>query len=336
MPKETTEAERLDDMMRKVEGLLAKADATEFPGEAAVLRANAERIMMKYRIEQEDLIKRGDLKVNQFDILYHEVNAYPLGGEFADVYRSLLNYAAHHTGCRLIWTGYTYVDGIQFRTGTLVGYEADIRYSEQLFMNARLVFADRMEPKMDSGLSNEANVYRMRMAGMERIRIARAMGYGGSTSATAKVTRQFKAECKARGEDPTALLGKGNSVTAFRAVYADEFTSTFWYRLWDAHQAIEKELEGGGLVLHGRKERVDEAVYVKWPYLRPVPVERSIEPKERTPAQKARDEKRADKERWKEMEKRLSRAGQAGARAGKAAADEVVINKGTPKRRLAE
>jgi hypothetical protein len=334
----TTESQRLDDMMRKVEGLLATAESYDEtnPETAANYRANAERIMTKYRIAQEDLIKRGGEVTNQFDIMFHEVKAYLLGCEFADVYRSLLSYCVHHTDCRLVWTGYTHEGDAMFRMGTIIGYEADVRYAEMLFMSARLVFAARMEPQRNPALSDEDNVYAMRMAGMERSRIGLMMGWGGEgTKGPGKVTRLFKKACDAREEDASALLGKGNNVKHFRETYTEEFTSAVWQRLYNARIAVEHE--GGGIVLHGRKERVQEAVYQKWPNLRPVPVERSLgQSKERTLKQKMADERRWAREAAKRMERENSKAGRAGKRAGRAAADEVAINNATPKRRLGE
>lgn len=331
-----TETQRLDDMMRKVEAMLATAESVNDtnPEMAANYRANAERVMLKYRIAQEDLIARGGELTDQFGIQFHDVTAYALGSEFADVYRSLLSYVANHVGARLVWNGYTKVEEQTFRIGTLVGYEADIRYAEVLFLNARLVFADRMEPKRDANLSDEDNVYRMRMAGMERSRIGLIMGWGGEgTKGPGKATTMFKRACKARGEDASALLGKGNNVKNFRSVYGDEFKTTIWYRLWDARMALEKE--SGGIELHGREDRVNEAVYGRWPNLRPIPAERSIgeEPK-RSAARQAADERRWQKEAEKRAAKKYTRAGQAGARAGKAAADEVAINKGATTRRI--
>lgn len=336
MPSNATQ--RLDDMMRKVQGLLATAESYDEtnPETAANYRANAERIMVKYRIEQEDLIKQGGVQTEQFAVQYHDVTAYAMGSEFADTYRSLLGYMARHTGCRLVWHGYVSdpETNTMFRNGVLIGYEADIRYAEALYLNARLVFADRMEPKKDPALSDEDNVYRMRMAGMERSRIGLAMGWGGEgTKGPGKATTMFKRACKARGEDASALLGKGNNVKNFRSVYVDEFTTAIWYRLWDARNAIEKET--GGIVLHGRSERVDEAVYERWPHLRPVPMERSIgeEPK-RSAARIAADERRWQKEAEKRAAKRYTKAGRAGASAGRAAADEVSINNAAPTKRI--
>jgi hypothetical protein len=187
-----------------------------------------------------------------------------------------------------------------------------------------------MEPKWDTTLSDEENVYRMRSAGMERIRIASVMGFGTTTSATSKVTRLYKKACEARGEAAT-LTGKGNSVKDFRIVYSDEFTDTFWYRLYEARNAVDAEIQEGGLVLHGRKDRVDEALYAKYPSMRPTPEGRAIG--ENAKAKKVRQYKETAADR-RRREKRYTVAGQAGAHAGKAAANEVTIKGQTPKRRL--
>lgn len=316
------ETDRLDAMMRKVEGLLAKADdPAATPEEADSCRAMAERIMTKYKIEQEDLIARGDLKVNGLDILFKEVKVYNFQSEYRDVYATLMSYAAHHTGCTGVWTGFD--DGE--RVITLVGYEADIRYAEALYMSARLVFADRMEPKVDPNLSDEDNVYRLRSSGLERRKVAEMMGWvkGG-----AKVTRLYKAACEARGEDPV-LTGQGMSVSDYRKAYALGFQNEFWDRLSSARTAIEAELEGSGLILHGRSERIQEAVYQRWPQLRP---KTDVATTNQKPV-KYRPPTKSDVRAWERMN---NAASQAGRQAGKRAASEVDVAGQTPKRRLGE
>jgi hypothetical protein len=330
---DTISKETLDKKMRQIESLLARADHASTPAaEAASARLMAERLMVKYRIEQEDLIKSGDLKTDVIDVQSVWINYSPMSSEFSDTYRTLLSFAIHHTGCLGVY-GSGEVDEFgnwQLRM-RVFGYEADIRYATMLFNNARLLFADRMEPKPDPSLSDADNVYRMRSAGMERIRIADMMGWGRTNSATAKVTRLYKAACKARGEDAT-LTGRGNSVTNFRDVYVDQFTTTFWTRLWEARQATDAEIREGGLVLHDRQGRVQEAVYVAYPRLRPAPVD----PNAPKPKIKARKYRGPTKKDIAAMERRMSKAGQAGARAGTAAANEVTIQGQTPKRRLSE
>jgi hypothetical protein len=316
------EAQRLDDMMRKVEGLLAKADSTDSPQEADALRETAERIMVKYKIEQEDLITRGDLRIDGLNVMFEEFNAYKWSSDYGTTYHHLLSFAMHHCGVMGVWTGY---DG-DFRTITLIGYEADLRYAKALFMDARLHFADRMEPKYDASLSDEENVYRMRNAGMERPRIAEVMGWGRVKAQ--KVTTVYKRACAARGEDPL-LVGKSTNVKDYRAAYATGFTNEFWKRLDLARNAIEKEIEGSGLVLHGRKERIKEAMYQRWPELRPSETPARVE----TKVAKAKPYRwtKADQRRW---EKENNATAQMGRSQGRKAAAEININNGTPRKRL--
>lgn len=321
--------ETLDRKMRQIEALLSTADHPNTPpNEASSARAMAERLMTKYRIEQEDLIKKGDLRSDVIDVQTVFVAYSPGDSEFHEVYRTLLSYAMYHTGCKGVYGLSGYDDhGVYQRRMEVFGYEGDIRYTQMLFTNARMLFADRMEPKPDPTMSDEDNVYRMRSAGMERIRIAGYMGYGTTNSATAKVTRLYKAACKARGEEAT-LTGRGNNVTNFRDVYREQFVNTFWSRLWEARQAVDAEIRGSGLVLHDREGRVQEAVYVAHPSLRP---SKTPVPYKAGKARKYRGPTKAD---MKAEERRNSVAGKAGGAAGLAAANEVSIQGQTPKRRL--
>lgn len=316
----------LDDMMRKVEGLLAKADSTDSDEEAATLRAAAERIMIRHKIVEEDLLQRGDLKQDDLHVLFKEVRAYPMNAKYASVYQSLMSYAVHHADCYGVWTGYDWSTGD--RVMTIVGYEADIRYAEALYMGARLLFADRMEPKVDPSLSDQENVYRLRSAGLERRKVAEMMGWvkGG-----AKVTRLYKAACDERGEDP-ALTGRGTSVKDFKDAYTDAFTLEFWTRLYNAKNAIDQET-GGGLVLHGRLDRIKEAAYQRWPELRPTPLDRAIGEEPKRKAQRLYKETAADRKR---AARRYTAGGQAGIKAGRKAASEVDVKGTTPTRRLNE
>ncbi len=320
-------ASKLDAMMDRIEKMLARADHPNTPPEEAdTARAMAETMMRKYRIEQEDLLKRGELKVDQFNVLFKDINAYPMDSEFGQVYRYLISAAINHAGCLGVWRGYVPTDdGTQYVLQA-IGYEEDIRYAESLFMSARLVFADRMEPKPDPNLSDMENVYRMRSAGMERIRIANLMGWvkGG-----AKVTRLYKQACALKGEEPV-LTGKGVDVKQYREAYAEAFWLQFYERLQAARNAADAEVSPG-LQLHDREGRIKEAMYQRYPHLRPDP--------DRTPARKGNikvRERKWTKADQRAAERRYSAASQAGRQAGIKAASEVDVRGTTPKRRLEE
>jgi hypothetical protein len=175
-----------------------------------------------------------------------------------------------------------------------------------------------MEPKRDAALSDMENVYRMRKAGMERIRIAQVMGWvkGG-----AKVTRLYKQACAAKGEDPV-LTGRDMSVAQYRASYAEGFTSEFWRRLWRARETVDST--GQDLVLHGRKDKVDEAFYTLFPHLRPDPA--ALTKRTKSPAIKQRKWTQADQKRLLASQ---SAAAQAGKSRGEDAARQVEIKHGS-------
>jgi hypothetical protein len=316
----TVKTDVLDKMMERIRNMLARADhPTANKHEADMCRQQAEKLMRQYKIAEEELIASGDAVVNGLDVLFRETPVYHVGSKYADVYRSLISYAITHTGCQGVFTGSS-IDGE--RMVTIVGYEADIRYAEALYNNARLLFADRMEPKVDPNLSDMENVYRLRSSGLERRIVAERMGWvkGG-----AKVTRLYKAACEARGEEPI-LTGQGTMVDDYIVGYCDGFKNEFWSNLWHARQAVDAVIDGG-MVLHGREDRIKEAAYQRWPELRPSTevAKRETKPVKYKPPTRA--ELRA-------MEKRSNATARAGARTGAKAAAEVDIKGQTPTRRL--
>jgi hypothetical protein len=336
--------EHLDKIMDRVRKMLARADHPNTPEPEAVLcRERAEKLMMQYRIEEEALIAEGGAVSDLITPVSKRINVYPRGSKYSSVYTHLITYAMHHCGVKGVWVGYDTDDqGITSRVLEVFGYEIDLRYMEVLFTNARIIFADRMEPRYDPSLSDDENVYRLRSAGIERIKVAAMMGWGEEGTgkgAGGRVTSAYKRACAARGEEPV-LTGQGMQLEDYRQLYTESFGNEFWSRLYNARNAVDADIKEGGLVLANREERVDEAMYQRYPELRPEPVDESATPAvwkdERTPAQVARDERRALRDQARRNSKRYSAAGRAGAQAGTAAAREIKIDGQTPTKRLGE
>lgn len=304
----------LDAMMSKITAMLARADHPATPeGEADTARAMAEKLMRKYRIEESELIAKGELDTEVNRPGSKEVFVSPAESPYYNVYYNLIHYCAQHTGVRMHHR-WGVLDDNYGLIAVMVGYEADLRFAEVLFMNARIVFADRMEPKPNPELTDEENVYRMRSAGMERIRIAKLMGYGSTNSATAKVTNMYKRACKKRGEE-AVLTGRSMSVTAFREAYESSFLSEFWHRLYRARNAADAG-GGGELVLANRKENVDEAFYQMFPNLRP---------KAELPSGKTGRSYKPTASDLARARRLAGAAGQAGRSAGRNAASEIDV-----------
>lgn len=318
------------DYAGKIQALLAKAEspaATE--AEAALFRAKAEQLMQKYRIEEEELLATDEaaskpisktIVIRQFET---DLSAW---------YPVIFHAIAEHCGIR--W--HKRYAGNGKTEAVCVGYEGDVRYAEFLFVAAHLMFATRVDPVWNPALPEEENIYFLRNAGIERRRIADlAWGYGAGDepSNRSRVQRVYLKECAKRSETARAA-GLSHNTQTYREAYARSFHDTLSRRLHDARNAVDSMM--GGVVLHGREMRVNEAFYEQFPQYRP-----STEPRvpfvcedckrtkhtsgkcrlHRPRAWTKRDEERFDR-------RYNSQSAKAGTRSGREAAEGVIIERG--------
>lgn len=262
-------ATNVEAMMRRIAALIAKADSTEFPEEAKSLRAKAEELLTRYRIEESDLISSGELATTPVS---RKIDVTSMSTEFRNDHYWMWQSVARHCGLRSHEDWGTNSAGIRGYVATAVGYDVDIRLAEMIFQSALLVFGQHLEPEVDPKDSDAVNVYRLRSAGIPRNQIARLMwcaslGSDGA-AAHAKAGRLYKEECERRGEDAT-VSGRAINATTYRKAYAKRFSMEFSRRLREARDAADSV--GGGLVLVGRAAKVDEAFYTLFPAYRPTP-----------------------------------------------------------------
>jgi hypothetical protein len=317
-------------MGTKVRALLDTADSYRAEGNheaAALYQGKAEALMVKYRIEQEETIAKDPQSAKPIQV---DIDLCGFGSKYRTQYHHMWYYIAQHTGVRE-YVEYVYTDGGTIMRAHVVGYEEDIRYAEMLFTSARLVFMEKLEPKIDRSLSDQVNVYRLRSAGIERVRIAEMMWDNADKLFLGRVGRLYKAECEERGEE-ALLSGRGVTGKAYREQYAEQFVSTLRMRLFYARQAAEAS--GGGLVLHGRNERLKEAFYTFYPNQRPkaaLPTGTNEAPEcERCAANKSGSCKEHPRTASARMPKGIdpySIAAQRGRMAGDAAARNVALNR---------
>lgn len=266
----TTDTTKLDGLLRKVQGLLAQADhANTAPEEANTFRAKAEALMIKYRIDEATLAS--GTQGNGIDPTWHTFLVCPVFSEFATHYRHIAKQAMDHLSVRGVFKTQKveneYGSQVAY-VAECVGYDSDLRIAEALYTSMMLAFQQRLEPKYDPDLTQQENAYNMRSAGMEGWRIAQAIFGRDDKSLRPKVRAMFRAEALRRGEDPSVLLGKGNSVKVFRTSYADGFAVTIGSRL--QQMRLSRGEASGELVLANRSERVNEAFYERYPQYRPV------------------------------------------------------------------
>jgi hypothetical protein len=114
-----------DSMLRKVRGLLDKAENTEFEPEQEALFAKAAELMARYRIT-EAMVARAKPLVDRGEIVQHTLQ---LGsGQYVRARLALLCAVADNSCCRVLThTGW---DG---RVGEVYGYESDVAAVEVLY-----------------------------------------------------------------------------------------------------------------------------------------------------------------------------------------------------------
>jgi hypothetical protein len=320
----------------KIRKLTDLADDPRTPEhEAASARAKAEAMMREYRVEEEQLIAQDPTAIEPTLVV---IDLSRKDSPYQSTYISMFANIAYHCGVLPTYR-WGWSESERVVQAHVVGYESDLRYAEFLFTAARLVFSERMEPKVDPKLGDQVNAYRLRNAGIERPRISEMLW--GTTQKAQQVTVLYKRECDARGED-AAVTGKTVSAKVFRAVYAESFNGALARRLRVARNAADSV--GGALVLSGRQERVQEAFYAHFPEYRP---STEVAVPEKCKTCEARKAKglgpcrahsfritKADQARYERMT--YSPAAQAGRTAGKDAADAVQLNRAEPAKRIEE
>ena len=260
----------LDNILRRVSALMAKADSSEFPEEADALRTKAEALMFKYRIDETMMASAtvGQAQSGGVAPVWRTVWICRVSGEFANTYRYMAASALGHVDAKYV---VKYVPNPEDGNHTwimaeAVGYDSDLRYAELLYTSMHLGFAGKMEPRYDPTKSDAENAYLMRSAGMEGHRIAAAIWGDDSKPNRVKARKLFAQHASSIGEDPSALLGKGNSVKVYRESYAEAFEAEMWSRL---NRMRISHGDSGEMVLASRKMAVEEAYYERFPNRRP-------------------------------------------------------------------
>lgn len=329
------------DYAGKVRALLAMAEGARKVGnddEAASFEAKAHEWQKRYRIAQEERIA---VDPTSEVPMYRDVILRP-NDRYSDVayaYPEIARLAAQHAQVLI---------KIQYTNGNvvarLVGYEADVDYATFLWTSAHLMFSTRIDPIWDSTRSEAENIFFMRNAGHTRREIA-GMAWGQNAGDVAanrsKVQRIYVREATSRGETPRAT-GLGFDGKAYREAYADEFVATLRRRFRIARDASDSV--GGGVVLHGRSERVRAYYDELFPPQPQVEVTPYVDPtKECAKCAKAkttcndhrgwriRTWTKADERRELARYNSTSRA--AGAASGKDAAEGVEVVRTTPRAR---
>lgn len=272
------QGDKFERIMERVQLLIARADHPGTPPEEAdTARKMADALMFKYKIDTLSAPETG----SAVEPIWTSIIISENGNLWSNFYVGIVQDIVRHSGCLMQRKMEQKVDDAGFskwyNVAHVVGFEGDVRYVEMLVASALLAFGRALEPKVHPEESDAANALRLRQGGMERRRIALAL-FGQWSSENEmkaknrKVTNLIKQEAERIGQPHLAkeLLGRGNNIKTYRESYANGFYWTLSDRI--RRLGIERAQSGNGaLVLGNWKERLEEALYVKFPNLRPVP-----------------------------------------------------------------
>jgi Protein of unknown function (DUF2786) len=278
----------LDSTLRKVRGLIAKAEHESTPAdEAASCRQMADVLMLKYAIDDAQLDaskpveERGGPEIMHID----------LAGN-TDLL-SYVNWVAHavaaHSRCKIrSCTKYDYDQRVW--KATVYGYKSDLLYFEILYTTLRLHMTEVFTSRWDDDRTFDENVYRLHNAGFNWADIAKMRGwvkmdqrsyrdiknpYSGPTSPevipSTKMSAVFKAGYlrEAKRQGTTAVQIPPGGAATYRKSAARGYASRIGQRLHSARQSREEQPEEGALVL--RRDDLDAFFKDQNPDLFPEP-----------------------------------------------------------------
>jgi hypothetical protein len=175
--------ENFDKMLEKVRALLAKADSTEFAGEADVFRAKADELMTRYAIEQWQLDQANTKRSQSSKPIREDWDlAIWSDSKFRnDLYWMLSSLATH---CRCV-VGHR---GVSFgsRKMPMYGLKSDLNWLNMLYTTVALEVARRLDPAVNPNGEPGEEVFKQRQAGIDWPRITERMFEAGLVKPTSK------------------------------------------------------------------------------------------------------------------------------------------------------
>lgn len=274
---------RREDILRKVQKLLAQAMGTPFEAEADTFRSRANELMDKYRLEQWELAQveagraQSSLKPVRRDIViewWYTENNYA----FRTALWSVFAECAKH--CAVIIAH----SKINRATQAIPAYglESDISFLEMLFTDLYIQMADKIKPTYNPDKSLGENVYRAKEAGMKYGQIAdwaghpewrTIKGYGKNGNPQYAYDGIMIREMK--------KFAKANNLEVHKVInlkaYVEDFCSSFsWAVTSKLREMRTGEVRGGDTMALAIRDITDlsrEAMFEDFPDMRPHPAD---------------------------------------------------------------
>lgn len=331
-------------MLNRVARIIANAEECAKRGnteDAEAAFAKADAIMTKYAIDRAlvEFRKIGTEQKRQ-DPVSVKITFASSGQDFYDEYFRMFSAINQHNRCRSAvhgWKG----------EATIVGFPEDVEYTQMIWNSVHLAFASRIDPRWDASRTAEENIKILKESGRKWQYIgALANEHGFENKPNdGRLKAAYRRQCKIEGVEPTSHTQRHE---AYRASYAQAFTSRIASRLRDLARAAEDEVRSSGsgteVALRSRADNVNDWFYKMFPHLKPMTddelkayqAERDNEEALRlaamTPAQRAAEERRRARERQRSRDRwereRAKMQDAAGRSAGDAAARTVDLGAG--------
>jgi len=194
-----------EDILRKVQALIARAESTEFEAEREQCLRRADDMMAKYAIEEWEARQRGDKsalkpEMHQMDFAWYFRS--PVNEQLWSLFASIMSHCSCVIATQKLASQYDHEAGRPEYKMPVFGLSSDLDYANMLFTSLYLQMVDKVQPKFDPSLSRPENVKRAKEAGMKwEPDIANFVGWPAGKSIIS-LRNEYKKWCLANGVDP--------------------------------------------------------------------------------------------------------------------------------------
>jgi len=254
-----------EDILRKVQALLTKADSTGFEAEADAFREKADDLMRRFAITSYEVdIARGQANRRESPEI---LNMFVCQSD-SPIKFSLIDLAfscAKHARCRAVVSGSRYNSPLAKVELMVVGFPTDLRYVEMLYISLWAQLSRNLEPKPSPELTFEENVIMLLNSGQTRGRVAELMELEGTPQLYSKMSRVYKKYLHEQGRE-VKQAGNRAAPGTYMKNFARGFATRVENRLYEIRQRQEKEDPSGtSIVLRNRGSEVDAEFAKQFP-----------------------------------------------------------------------
>lgn len=268
-----------DSVITRVQKLLDKAWSTTFEGEKQALLAKADELMIKYSIEQVQMMDpsrsntaaviKGSTPVLRQIWYYGENNhGHDYDQNTREAMARLFHALAGHHGVKVGLYGWS--------NSKCVGYPADLDFLEMMFLSLRIHILSTMDPEVVLDESWEENLAKFKNAGFKwqdiHKKLKRHPQYPFAQQPWdrpigVRFTAIYKKWCDLNLDDPSERVMANPK--QWRDSFVDGYVSEINRRLREMRAATIEANPNLPALLQDRKPLLDEAFYEFFPEMRP-------------------------------------------------------------------